>query len=593
MVTSNESEEDLSRAFELGASDFLRKPIHSAELIARLNGHLRVQEYCGELARKESDAQVTLELTRTLASSLDLRTILLTVVRRISEVVHVNRTSIVLAPEPEDGNVGYVVVTSDDDELSNLRIDLANYPEIQQVLRTQEALTIEDVATHPVLDAVRSNVQSHHIGSMTLLPILWQETSLGVLFLRSGTRRSMDERDLSFCRIVANATAVALRNARIMQSLKDRTQQVTFERFEAERRIRSLERYADLFASLADGIAVLDAEGKLLFANPKAYEILKYSKDALIGSELASLVHPNHRESGQAIWDGFAHGEFPTDVDLRLLCSDGSTIIANLSCSSLVHGEGAVLFTFRDVTEARTIESELVKTKEFLESLIHASPDGIVAANMDGRVILFNEGAERIYGLREQDVVHKKNVRELYADNGAARVMGLLQSDSYGAPGSVARLRLDALDGEGERVPISLSAAMIYEGDEAVATFGIFTDLRDKLKVEERLEEATQKLAMTEKQALIAELAGTAAHELNQPLTSVMGYAELLKRKLGQDTPEHQAADIIVREAERMADIVRKIGKITKYETKSYVGGQKILDLDKSVGDDGNKGAGE
>ncbi len=51
-----------------------------------------------------------------------------------------------------------------------------------------------------------------------------------------------------------------------------------------------------------------------------------------------------------------------------------------------------------------------------------------------------------------------------------------------------------------------------------------------------------------------------------------MGYAELLKRKLTRDTSEHHAADIIVREAERMADIVRKIGKITRYETKSYVG---------------------
>jgi hypothetical protein len=41
----------------------------------------------------------------------------------------------------------------------------------------------------------------------------------------------------------------------------------------------------------------------------------------------------------------------------------------------------------------------------------------------------------------------------------------------------------------------------------------------------------------------------------------------------------------VVSEAERMKDIVRKIGKITKYETKSYVGSQRILDLDKAVGE--------
>ena len=54
------------------------------------------------------------------------------------------------------------------------------------------------------------------------------------------------------------------------------------------------------------------------------------------------------------------------------------------------------------------------------------------------------------------------------------------------------------------------------------------------------------------------------------------------KRRLDRDTPAFSAADVIFNEAERMAEIVRKIGKITKYETKSYVGAANILDLDKS-----------
>ena len=81
----------------------------------------------------------------------------------------------------------------------------------------------------------------------------------------------------------------------------------------------------------------------------------------------------------------------------------------------------------------------------------------------------------------------------------------------------------------------------------------------------------------------MAELAGTAAHELNQPLTSVMGYGELLIRRLPAGTPERNAAQVIMQEAERMANLVRKIGKITRYETKSYVGDQRILDLDRAT----------
>ena len=125
-------------------------------------------------------------------------------------------------------------------------------------------------------------------------------------------------------------------------------------------------------------------------------------------------------------------------------------------------------------------------------------------------------------------------------------------------------------------------AALIFERGEPVATFGIFTDLRERLRTQQRLAEVHQKLEHTERQAVLAELAGTAAHELKQPLTSIMAYAELLERKLVPGSAEHRAAGTMVSEAQRMADIVRKIGRVTKYETRSYVGDQKILDLDRA-----------
>jgi len=88
---------------------------------------------------------------------------------------------------------------------------------------------------------------------------------------------------------------------------------------------------------------------------------------------------------------------------------------------------------------------------------------------------------------------------------------------------------------------------------------------------------------LAEKQALVSELAGTAAHELNQPLTSVLGFAELLHRRGLGDDSTREALAAILREAERMAQIVRKIGRITRYETKEYVGNRRIVDLDRAA----------
>ncbi len=574
---------------EAGADDVIRWPSQEPECAWRIRALLRIFETITALAHKERDAKAMLELTQTLSSSLDFSEILYTVVRRIAEVVNVDRVSIVLAPDAESGHVGYVVAASDDQGIQNLRIDLEKYPEILEVLRTRASLTIRDASTHPVLEGVRDSVPEGVLGALTLLPIVWQEEAMGVLFFRAAQGRgTLQPREVDFCQIVANATAVALRNARIMQTLRDQTQQVNFARFEAERRLRGLKRYANLFASAADGLAAVDPDGQLLFANPRAYEIACVSEDDVRGRSLLDLLEPADRRAMMQMWRGVRKGQYPQGVDVRLKHADGRVSILSCSFANLIEGEGAVLLSFRNVTSERETAAELAKTKDFLESLIDASVDAIIAADLSGKILLFNSGAERIYGWPADDVLGKKHVSELYPKGGAREVMRMIRSPQHGGVGRLETVRFDAIDREGDLIPINLSAAMIYDHRGApFATVGIFTDLREKLRVEERLAQAQHKLEMSEKQALIAELAGTTAHELNQPLTSVINYAQLLVRKLDPDSSEHHYATVIEREGDRMAEIVRKIGKITRYETKSYVGDTKILDLDAAAGSDG------
>ena len=166
----------------------------------------------------------------------------------------------------------------------------------------------------------------------------------------------------------------------------------------------------------------------------------------------------------------------------------------------------------------------------------------------------------------------------LYPKGGATRIMKMIRAGG----GRVQGVRTEIVDGMGAVIPVLFSGALIYEGDTPVGSVGIFTDLREKMQMEARLQKAQEQILAQERQAIVAELAGAAAHELNQPLTSVLNYALLLKRVLDTGTPGASAAEVIAVEAERMAEIVRKIGKITRYETKNYVGKQNILDLDRS-----------
>jgi PAS domain S-box-containing protein len=204
---------------------------------------------------------------------------------------------------------------------------------------------------------------------------------------------------------------------------------------------------------------------------------------------------------------------------------------------------------------------------------------------MRGTVLIFNRAACRIFGYTASEVVGQMSVEQLYPPGIARDVMRKIRDPRQCGHGRLEDYRVDMLAANGERIPVSLSASLIVENNRPVGSVGIINDMREKLRMEARLNRAQEELRTREKQALIAELAGAAAHELNQPLTSVINFAELLAKKLEPDTPLFRAASVIVNESERMAEIVRKIGKITRYETKSYVGGAKILDLEKASED--------
>jgi len=581
VLTALESDEEISRVFASGADDYVHKPFRPSELIARIRGQMRVRQYVDRLSQRERDQETVLELTQTLASTLDIRDILFTVVERVAAFAHVDRCSIVLFGE--SGNVGYVLATSDDEQLRDLPIDLAKYPEIREVLATGRALVIRDGTEHPLLTVVRQHEPSIGFNSFALLPILHDHGAMGVLFLRSKGKSAFEDHELSLVTTLANAMAIALRNARILQSLRDATEKSRSARAEAERRVQLFQRYADFFESAADGMVVIDREGKVLFANPRAREITGFSETELMARRFEDFLSPLERERTGRLLRGFRDGIYPRGVDIGITDKSGDERTISVSFSSVLHEDNAVVFSFRDVTHERATAIELKQTKEFLESVIDSSVDGIVSANLRGTVLLFNRAAARIFGYSPSDVVGKMRVEKLYPPGVAYDIMKQIRDPNVSGYGRLEDHRVDMLNSDGEPIQVLLSASLVIDNGRPIGSVGIFTDIREKLRMEARLEKAQEELRSREKQAIVAELAGAAAHELNQPLTSVIGYAELLKRQLEDNPQLFHAANVIVSESERMAEIVRKVGKITKYETKSYVGAAKILDLDKAT----------
>jgi PAS domain S-box-containing protein len=382
----------------------------------------------------------------------------------------------------------------------------------------------------------------------------------------------LDDDAVDLLGTVANALSIALRHARLVQSLRANAHEVSVRRMEAERRLKALERYEDFFEAGADAMLVLDPEGRVLFANRRAIELFGQREEELEAMALSELVDPVPALTPDTL---------PDAMDVRLTRVP-RPLVASVVFGHLLRREGIVLCSLRDVTAQRATEDELRKTKDFLQRVIDASADAIVSADAAGAILLANRAAERLWG-RPQQALVGTSVGHLGPQGSVQALLDALRAGG----GRVDALRMEVTDATGQRVPVSVSATWLHERDHVVGWVAVFSDLRDRVRMELRLQQAQEQLLSKERQAVIAELAGAAAHELNQPLTSVMGYAELLKRRLAAGSSEAHAAGVIFDEADRMAEIVRKIGRITRYETKSYVGKARILDLERSTSQDG------
>ncbi len=357
---------------------------------------------------------------------------------------------------------------------------------------------------------------------------------------------------------------------------------------------QSSRRLEALFAYASDGILVVDRKGIITDLNEIFVRMSGYAKAEAQGRSLDQVLLPE-TERARPLSRLLRGVRVSSHANARLRCRDHSERLLTAHFQLLPGPQQELLISLLDMTEERQLGLELRRTKEFLEKVIQGTMDAIIAADLLGNVLLFNEGAERISGYRAEAVIGKVNIVDLYAPGVARDVMRKLRSPDYGGPGKLETCSNTLLGKNGEEIPINMSASIIYEDGREIASVSIFHDLRDRIKIEKELREAQERLMESRRREALVALAGAAAHQLNQPLTSILGYAEILKRverSFYELAPHHpalaslkNAVKAIAESAERMATVVRKIGETAEFKTQVYLGGTQIVDLDRAGGE--------
>jgi PAS domain S-box-containing protein len=341
------------------------------------------------------------------------------------------------------------------------------------------------------------------------------------------------------------------------------------ERKKQERALRTAEeKYRRLFDNSMDALSLGAEDGKIIEANEEFLELFGYSREdlgTLYGEQL--YEDPNDRLRSREELN--RKGSY-RDKEVRLKKKDGTVFECLLAAAKLTDDQGAFLGyqgIYKDITERKKWE----RAQAQLAAIVESSDDAITSFDMDGTILTWNKGAKKLYGYSAEEALGNKaflNVPQGVADDRPGLFARLARGES------IRNYETQRVRKDGQTIFISRTLSPIWDSEgKVVAICGIARDITEQKRSEERLRETSRLVA-------VGELAAGVAHEINNPLASVSGFAELMMMR---DLPPDIARDVsrIHSEAKRAATIVHNLLSFARHHepAKKSMSLKKVLDL--------------
>lgn len=311
-------------------------------------------------------------------------------------------------------------------------------------------------------------------------------------------------------------------------------------------------RFKDLFETLQEGVYLADAEGKLEDVNPALVRMLGYENRAEVLarplSEFFVQAEEWEIERRQLAQSDVLHGHEAT-----LRRKDGSALAALHGSALIRDTTGRVRRrqgTLVDVTERRQIESRLQREQEFARRLVESFPDLVIALDREGRCTFIGPRSKELLGFSSEELIGTYFSERLdpHSRKEVDEFLGTIISGKCANGNTEFFVRRS--DGENRLFRATASPLMDLSGRIA----GVIAAARDTTD-SKRME---QQLIQNERLAAMGQMIAGVAHELNNPLTAVLGVTELLRDSTSDDSSRRQL-EIAHRQARRAAQIVQSL----------------------------------
>ncbi len=347
-----------------------------------------------------------------------------------------------------------------------------------------------------------------------------------------------------------------------------------------------------LLEALPDAFVAVDLDGTIVQANAQAQELFGYDRDELIGQKIEMLVPESYRRQHHQHRQTFAQNpktrRMGADLDLYGRRRNGSEFSVEISLSPVSTEKGAfVLSAIRDISDRKRIAEELRRANEELQrrtteqlgeyrsrlaSIIDSSEDAILSKDLNGTIISWNKGAERIYGYAPEEVIGK-HISLLTPIDRPDEIPEILEKIARGE-------RIEAHESvrvtkDGRRLDVSVSVSPLRNvAGDIVGASAIARDITTQKRAEGQLRQS-------QKMEAIGRLAGGVAHDFNNVLGIINACAEFLRDRIDPSTEPSVYVENIKKAIERGTSLTKQMLAFSRTSAIQ----PRVLDLNERLRD--------
>jgi PAS domain S-box-containing protein len=344
------------------------------------------------------------------------------------------------------------------------------------------------------------------------------------------------------------------------------------ERKRAEERLAESEvKYRTLVEGMSEAVMQVDNDDRVQFVNPQFCQMIGYGEDELLGRvgyeiyfdpEEQELIRRKNRLRKEKIFDAY---------ETRMRKKTGEEVLVRISGSPVTDAQGNVVGSIgviTDITERKRAEQTVKESETKYRGIVDHSLLGIYITQ--GPIMRFcNQRLAEIFGYERPEELLGINVRELVAPESWEAVETQVQRRESGELDTV-RYEFKGKRRDGALIDLEvLGGRILYEGKPAIQGSMIEVTERKLLEAE---------FLQAQKMEALGRLAGGVAHDFNNLLTSIMGYSDLLAKKLTEDDPSgplRRYADSILSSANRAANLTQQLLSLSRRHAFQM----QILDL--------------